>query len=165
MVQAAKPLVVITGVSGYIGCHIASLFVKDGGFTVRGTVRNLEKPHILSNQIEIVKADLEDPPSLDSAIQGATYVVHTATPVLFDTTPEKVINPAVNGTISVLKAAQKHKVKRVVLTSTVAAASQYTEEVECTEECWGDVEKMREDEDLQPYYLGKVLAEKGAWEF
>jgi nucleoside-diphosphate-sugar epimerase len=36
-----KPVVLITGVSGYLGSHIALEFLKDGGFTVRGTVRDL----------------------------------------------------------------------------------------------------------------------------
>ena len=41
MVDAAeKPLVTITGISGYIGSHVALLFLKDGGYRVRGTVRD-----------------------------------------------------------------------------------------------------------------------------
>ena len=35
-----KPIVTITGISGYIGAHIALKFLEDGGFTVRGTMRN-----------------------------------------------------------------------------------------------------------------------------
>ena len=50
---SAKPIVLITGVSGYIGCHVARVFVEDGGFEVRGTVRNLEK-------IPMIKAALGD---------------------------------------------------------------------------------------------------------
>ncbi len=37
-----KPVVVITGVSGYLGSHVALEFLKDGGYTVRGTVRDIK---------------------------------------------------------------------------------------------------------------------------
>ena len=36
-----KPLVTITGVTGFLGAHTAAYFLKDGGFRVRGTVRSL----------------------------------------------------------------------------------------------------------------------------
>ena len=94
-------------------------------------------------------------------------MVHTASPVSFAPDAD-VIAPAVDGTLSVLRAADEHGIKRVVLTSTVAAASQYVEGGETLnfdEECWGSTEEMEADKDLQPYYLGKTLAEKKAWEF
>ena len=37
-----KPLVVITGASGYIGSHIAHKFLQNGGFRVRGTMRSIK---------------------------------------------------------------------------------------------------------------------------
>ena len=39
-----KPLVVITGVSGFLGSHVAHQFLMDGGFRVRGTVRDTKNP-------------------------------------------------------------------------------------------------------------------------
>ena len=35
-----KPIVTLTGVTGYIGSQVALLFLKDGGYRVRGTVRD-----------------------------------------------------------------------------------------------------------------------------
>jgi hypothetical protein len=35
-----KPTVVLTGVSGFIGSHVASLYLQHGGFNVIGTVRD-----------------------------------------------------------------------------------------------------------------------------
>ena len=37
-----KPLVTITGISGFVGSHTALLFLPDGGYRVRGTVRDPE---------------------------------------------------------------------------------------------------------------------------
>jgi len=36
--------VTITGISGYIGAHVALACLEDGGFKVRGTVRNKDDP-------------------------------------------------------------------------------------------------------------------------
>ena len=35
-----KPTVVITGIAGYLGSRVTLMFLQDGGFKVRGTVRN-----------------------------------------------------------------------------------------------------------------------------
>lgn len=40
MVESSKPVVLITGVSGYLGSQVAYEFLKDGTYTVRGTVRD-----------------------------------------------------------------------------------------------------------------------------
>ena len=46
-----KPLVTITGVTGYLGSHTCLAFLKDGSFRVRGTVRSLT-----SSKTELLKA-------------------------------------------------------------------------------------------------------------
>lgn len=35
-----QPLVTITGISGYLGAWVALYFLQDGGYRVRGTVRD-----------------------------------------------------------------------------------------------------------------------------
>ena len=101
----------------------------DGGYQVRGTVRDPNNQDKLAplkkdfgdrfHLIELVQADLLDPESLDRAIAGCDYVIHTASPFPFKPPSDEneCIKPAVVGTLAVLKAAQKHKVKRVVITS------------------------------------------------
>lgn len=44
MVDSSKPIVLITGVSGYLGSHVAYSFLKDGTYTVKGTVRSTKNP-------------------------------------------------------------------------------------------------------------------------
>ncbi len=108
-------------------------FLRDGTYTVRGTVRdknNAKKVDPLRkafgdkfNNLELFEADLLKAESLDAAIQGCDFVVHTASP--FPLVPPKdendLIKPAVEGTLAVVKAAHKYKVKRVVITSSCAA--------------------------------------------
>ena len=58
-----------------------------------------------------------------SAAYNCTYIVHTAAPNIFKSPywEDHMIKPAVNGTIIMCKAALKHKIKRLVLTSSVTA--------------------------------------------
>jgi len=68
----AKPKVLITGISGYIGSHVCLAFLKDAAYTVRGTLRdpsNEEKlaplrkaaGDILFESLELASVDLMDP--------------------------------------------------------------------------------------------------------
>ena len=91
--EGEKPLVVITGSTGYIGSHVALKFLQNGGFRVRGTTRSI-KPEKIDplkeafgehfGNIEFVECDLQNEESMHKAIEGATYVVHLATPITGD---------------------------------------------------------------------------------
>jgi nucleoside-diphosphate-sugar epimerase len=175
MVEATLPKVCITGISGYIGSQVTLSYLKDGGFRVRGTVRDptneakvgpLKKAlgDELFSKIELVAADLLDADSLDKAIEGCDYVVHTASPL--PTKPvaheNEVVKPAVEGTLSVLRAAQKHKVKRVVVTSsglTINLRKPENLKAVYNEDDWSDPDV------LTNYEKSKYLAERAAWNF
>ncbi len=119
--------------TGFVGSHICDYFLKDDTFDVRGTVRDLNNESKLAplkkafgdnfNKLELVEADLNKPETIDEAIKGCDYVVHTASPFPVDPPKDEniITKPAVEGTIAAMKAAQKYKVKRVVITSSVAA--------------------------------------------
>ena len=172
--ETQRSTVVITGVSGYVGSQVCLSFLKDGGFKVRGTVRD---PHNeakiaplrkafgdLFSQLELVPADLMDPESIDKAVEGCEYVVHVASPLPGKPPKDEntVIKPAVEGTLSVMKAALKHKVKRVVYTSTeltVMMKAPKNRKEKYSEEDWSDLEV------LGTYEKSKFLAEKAAWDF
>ncbi len=129
----SKPVVLITGVSGYLGSQVALVYLKDGSYTVRGTVRdcsNAKKIEPLKkafgenfNRLTLVEANLDDKDSIIASIKGADYVVHTASPFPLKEpkNENELINPAVNGTLAVMEACKVHKVKRVVITSSIAS--------------------------------------------
>lgn len=134
MVESSKSKVVITGITGFLGSHVCDVFLKDGGFEVRGTVRDKKNEKKIApirkafgeenfEKLELFEADLLKPETLDSAIEGMTFVVHTASPFPLESPKDEnvLIRPAVEGTLAVMRAAHKHKVKRVVITSSVAA--------------------------------------------
>jgi hypothetical protein len=93
-------------------------YLKHGGYQIRGTIRNQQDPKKFAEilkafgqeylaQIELFDMELMDAASVDRAVAGCQYVVHTACP-----NPSKApkdeklaIRPATEGTVTVLKAA------------------------------------------------------------
>jgi len=172
--------VLITGVTGYVGswCMQKSL---EAGHTVIGTVRDPEskKCAFLKEAMEgvskkisskaktnlrLVKADLlsgeEAWDKIFADYPEIEFVLHTASPY-FATEPKDpndYIKPAVEGTTCVVKAAVKHNVKRVVVTSSVAAVWDPLQDGKTyTPADWSDPA-------LQGSYgKSKTLAEKAAW--
>ncbi len=66
---------------------------------------------------------MNDRESIFNAIKGSNFVVHTASPAPLapPNHEDELILPAVNGTKAVMEACHANKVKRVVITSSVAA--------------------------------------------
>jgi len=163
-------------VSGYIGLNVLKLFLEDGSFRVRGTVRGLNEKKLepiktamgaLFADLEMVEADLLDADSLAKAIVGATFVVHTASPFPLKNpkTADELVKPAVEGTMAVCRACHISKIKRVVITSSCAAIMDQKPENSLpsyNEGHWSDTEHQRSH---SFYSLSKTLAEKAAWDF
>jgi len=128
--------VLITGASGYIGKHV-TLQLLNQGYTVRASVRNLAKsaevrdavlPHLLDSsnldsRLIFVELDLEKDSGWDKALHDIDVLMHTASPFPLAAPKDEneLIRPAVDGTLRALKAAKSSGVKRVILTSSMAA--------------------------------------------
>ena len=131
--ESSKQKVLITGVSGFLGSFVCKLFLEDGGYQVRGSVRDKNNANKIDplrkafgehfDQLELVDADLLKPETIEEAVKGCTFVIHTASPFPSEQPRDEnvLIRPAVEGTLAVMRAAQTHKVKRVVITSSVAS--------------------------------------------
>ena len=59
------------------------------------------------DSVEFVKADLLDEQAMEDAMEGATYLIHTASPfpAASPKTRDEVIKPAVDGTLYALQGA------------------------------------------------------------
>jgi len=111
-----KP-VLVTGASGFVGWHVASL-LTERGHKVRALVRpNSQVPGL---DVERVEGDLRDPASLHKAANGCEVLYHIAADYrLWSKHPEDLYQSNVDGTRNMLAAAQAAGVERVVYTSTV----------------------------------------------
>jgi dihydroflavonol-4-reductase len=169
-----RPLVLVTGASGYIAGHCIRELLEHG-YRVRGTVRSLgdsrKTDHLkriateLGGSLELVEADLTSDRGWNDAVAGCSYVQHVASPfpAAVPKDEAELIRPAVDGTTRVLQAcAASRTVKRVVMTSSVAAvAFGHTDGhgAARTEADWSKVENC------EPYQKSKTLAERAAWDF
>jgi dihydroflavonol-4-reductase len=61
--------------------------------------------------------------SIIEACKDCTYVVHTASPfpLKMPKNEDELIKPAVEGTLAAMKGAEKYGIKRIVITSSIAA--------------------------------------------
>ncbi|EXB40461.1 Bifunctional dihydroflavonol 4-reductase/flavanone 4-reductase [Morus notabilis] len=164
----SKGKVCVTGASGFLASWLVKRLLLSG-YHVIGTVRdpgNEKKlAHLWSlegarERLQLVKANLMEEGSFDGAIMGCQGVFHTASPA-------EILNPAIEGTLNVLRSCKKNpSLRRVVVTSsssTVRARDDFDPKIPLDESTWSSVELC---ERLQVWYaLAKTLAEKAAWEF
>ena len=161
----------MTGASGFIVAHIVEQLLA-GGYSVRGTVRdagNVKRYEYLTqlpgaDRLELVAADLMIKGAFDSPVDSVEYVIHTASPyVLTVKDPQMdLVDPAVNGTLSVLRSClASPSVKRVVLTSSTAAITDEPDGRTYTEADWNTTSSLSRN----PYYYSKTMAERAAWRF
>ncbi len=164
--------VLVTGGSGFIGgwCVIGLL---EKGYTVRTTVRDLAKEGAVRtnlakatsklDNLTFYAANLTDDAGWDDAVQGCDYVLHVASPIAVaePKDPDVLITPAREGALRAINASIKAGVKRVVMTSSVAAASPHDNrrESRTDEAVWTDPTIKG----VSAYSQSKTLAERAAW--
>ncbi|KAK9164848.1 hypothetical protein Scep_000039 [Stephania cephalantha] len=174
--KGGERVVCVTGAGGYLASWVVK-FLLSKGYTVHGTVRepgdqrnaHLMKLEGATEKLRLFKADLLNFGSLLEAIVGCEGVFHLASPVPSTSVPNpevELVEPAVTGTLNVLKASTKAKVKRVVVVSSLAAIMMnpnFSKDQVIDEECWSDMEYCRTTGNW--YCLSKTAAEKEALEY
>lgn len=169
----SRETVLVTGGSGFIGgwCVIRLL---QQGYTVRTTVRSLTRENSVratlgtvvdaQDRLSFHAAELTSDAGWDVATSGCDFVLHVASPVTLSQpkNPDELIAPARDGTRRVVEAGIKAGVQRIVLTSSVAAASRNATLVESVsdETVWTDLN----DPNVSAYARSKTLAERMAWD-
>jgi len=169
--MAEKPVVCVTGVTGYLATEIVHQLICSG-YQVHGTVRSFESQTTKDLQqlfpsVKLFEADLLKPDSFDKSMEGCTVLIHTASP--FPTAVKdpqvELIEPALGGTKNVLASAAKLGIKTAVITSSGAAVvDQFPTDDGTkvwTEEDWNNTSTLTDG----AYRLSKVLAEKAALEW
>lgn len=165
-------LVLLTGISGFLGSHVA-LHLLNAGYTVRGSVRNLNKADKVRetlnaagadiSKLEFVALDLLKDEGWGVAMKGCKYLIHTASPVLtqMPDDPDVLIRPAVEGTKRAINAALKEGVERIVLTSSTQAITDghdnYSRPFNASD--WTNTKSAN----CSAYAKSKTLAEQEAW--
>jgi len=146
----------VTGGAGFIGSHIVRTLL-DKGHSVRvldnfssGKTENLKS---VIKEIELVKGDIRLKDTCSKATKKIDFVLHQAA---LRSVPKSLKEPAeynqvnIGGTLNMLEASLKNKVKRFVFASSSSI--------------YGDIDKFPEREDflpqlISPYALSKLSGE------
>jgi len=172
--------VLVTGVSGYIGSHVAEELVA-AGYKVRGTSRTSAKVQYLADHLNEKfgpgKIDIFEVPDMikadayDAAVVGVSGVVHLASVLTFGTDPKEVVEPSVKGTLNVFNSATKEpKVKSFVYTSSSTACMLpvANTKIKVTKETFNEkaIEAAYKPNPtaFEVYAASKTVAEKALWD-
>ena len=178
--------VLVTGATGYIASHII-LQLLDGGYKVRGTVRDLNRAAWLKNDLFAKFAesgsfelslvpDLAAPGAYDESVKGMSGVIHVATIATWAADPNEVIPQTVRGALNALESAAKEaQVTRFVYTSTAGSATMLVPNVKfhVDPSSWNDAvaalawapPPYEPSRGVVVYMQSKVEAEKAVWTF
>ena len=150
----------ITGGAGFIGSSIAEYLIKKGHFVrvldnfFSGKEENLDFTKGLGkDKFELIRGDITNPADCEKACQGMEYVLHQAA---LRSVPKSLDDPLsynkvnIDGVLTMLQAASKHKIKRFVFASSSSI--------------YGDTDNFPEKEDhlpllISPYALSKLAGE------
>jgi dihydroflavonol-4-reductase len=171
--MSGQGTVLVTGGSGYIGSWCVIRLLQQG-YTVRTTVRSLARESAVraviarevdaQDRLSFHAADLTSDAGWSAVAAGCDYMLHVASPVMIEEprNADDLVIPARDGTRRVVGAALAAGVKRVVLTSSVAAATpRGGGRVSMTDEAvWTDLD----DPEVGAYARSKTLAERAAWD-
>lgn len=164
--------VLVTGATGFIGLHCIQQLLEQG-YAVNGTLRSmqresevresLEKHNTSTENLSLFPVDLMSDEGWDQAMESCDYLLHVASPfVLSNETEEFFVKPAVEGALRALKFADKHNIKKVVLTSSFAAVGDtFDGTTSFNETHWSDTSNDK----MTFYSKSKTLAEKAAWDY
>jgi nucleoside-diphosphate-sugar epimerase len=163
--------VLVTGGTGFIAswCIVELL---EAGHDVVASVRAAEREHdvraavgaAVDARLSFAVADLTSDAGWDEAVAGCDNVLHVASPLsAAGDDDDAIVAAAREGTLRVLAAAERAHVRRVVVTSSCAAATPHATQLTGTvdETCWTDADEPG----LAVYRRSKVLAERAAWDY
>ena len=164
--------VLVTGATGYIGLHCIHQLLNQG-YAVNGSVRSperkeeifeaLQKHNTPIENLNLYTFNLTEDDGWDEGMEGCDYLLHVASPIALENHDEDFfVKPAVAGVKRAFKFAKKYNVKKVVLTSSVAAIFDTLEEKTYYDETdWSDPDNPS----ISHYSKSKTLAERAAWDF
>ncbi|KIW10742.1 hypothetical protein PV08_10041 [Exophiala spinifera] len=183
---ANKPLVLVTGATGFVGAHVVRHLLELSRYRVVIPVRSMAKSsyikeryasEIASKDLEMVSvADLSAPHALDDVLKRfqPEYIVHLASPY-FTTTNDPIkdlVQPAVGATRNVMTSALEYgapALKRFTLLSSFASVVDLSKNPRpgytYTASDWDPVtEEQAAENGFFGYHASKTFAERLAWD-
>ncbi|KAH7355648.1 hypothetical protein BKA66DRAFT_475292 [Pyrenochaeta sp. MPI-SDFR-AT-0127] len=177
-------LVLVTGISGYVGSNVADQILT-AGYKVRGIVRSTTKARWLSDHFEkqygadsfhlVEISDMLKAGALDEAVKGVSAIAHVATVAPLSGYPDPYIAQVTGLVLNLLESASREpKMKRFVFTSSSMAAANPAQDLEriITDRSWNEeacndawVGPFGDSNIWNVYAASKATAEQKAFEW
>lgn len=150
--------VLVSGGNGFVGSAVCLALLRHG-YTVRALVRPTSDTTSLDGlDVEVVRGDLLNPPSLERALEDCEGLFHVAADYrLWARNPDEIRMTNVRGTRNILAAARDRGVKRIVHTSSVATLGLHDDGTPADEDTPARYADM-----IGEYKRSKYLSEKMA---
>ncbi len=161
--------VLVTGVSGYLGLHVAKALLEQG-HGVRGTIRSGSKEVVVrealgpaSDRLSLAVCDLTGDEGWAEAFQGVDALIHVASPFILrePKDEQEYLRPAVDGTLRVMRFARDTGVTNAVVTSTYLTMAGHM----FAGTFGPDDHTPMDDPSINAYIRSKVAAEEALWDF
>lgn len=115
-------LTLVTGAAGFIGSAVVRKLVERGRRVRCMVLAGEDTSNLASLDVELVTGDVRDLRSVDAAMDGCEVLYHLAAIYkLWHPRPEEIYRVNVDGSRNVLLSARRHRVRRTVYTSSIAA--------------------------------------------
>ncbi|KAK7457028.1 hypothetical protein VKT23_010331 [Stygiomarasmius scandens] len=146
--MSTKPIVLVTGGTGFLGSHIISQLLIQDKYTIRAVARSVNKLRAIFSDIGKGKLEIVEVPTLTSdfsnALKGVQAVVHSASPLfLKGESGREIFEGAYQGGIHIVEQAITAGVKQIVTTGTI---------------------DFNDPNILGTYVAAKAVADKKIWE-
>jgi dihydroflavonol-4-reductase len=147
--------VLVSGANGFVGSAVVLALLRHG-YAVRALARPSSDIRNLDGvEVEIVRGDLLDPPSLDRALTACEGLFHVAADYrLWARDPRAIMRTNLRGTHNILLAAARCKLRRVVHTSSVATLGLHADATPADEDTQARLAAM-----IGTYKRSKFLSE------
>lgn len=168
-------IVLVTGVSGFIASHVTAGLLEKG-YSVRGTVRNLEKGQRIvdalanrgadTSRLELFEANLDSDAGWKDAVADCRFVQHIASPFPLEAPAnrEALVPEARAGAMRVVEQALGAGAERVVMTSSMVAMMGQAgrgDSMVVKESDWSNPDWRP----LTAYPVSKTRAEMAVWNY
>ncbi|KJA20052.1 hypothetical protein HYPSUDRAFT_189259 [Hypholoma sublateritium FD-334 SS-4] len=167
-------LIFVTGASGFLASHVIYQLLQDG-YRVRATARGkkvaaLKELYSAHPALEIVEVPDIAHSQFAEALADVDAVIHTATPLPARVDPETMLHTAIEGSLNVLRQAEKAGVRKFVVTSSTAAINgdPTVVGVSFRTHHWNPAKKEEINADTDPveaYSAAKALSERAVWDW
>ena len=152
--MATGDRVLLTGASGFVGSAVLRALASRG-FLVRALVRSSSpRTNLAGIACDIVEGDMQDLDCMLRAADGMRYLFHVAADYrIWARDPQEIVRNNLEGTRSVMTAAKRARVERIVYTSSVAT-------LRPNDAGAGETSRLDERSAIGAYKRSKVIAER-----